>query len=193
MRLRPTSKRSRLLGSLWVVLTTSCVQGHHEVYRDTHVVATQKHAPLYPLNVHGGDTVYLRVGGRSYRNVRGTKPFYLELPQMHSILFVTEGQPYKVTFHIVDLENKKEIDIDGDGSGFGWDIGSGRTAGAKFTDYVERVGTNEVVVATRSGRWKSVYTLNLKTKLLERTDTFYYGEGGQVTNHIVSTKGKRQE
>src|SRR5947209_18114978 len=108
MNIRIASQRLRLLPLLWLVLTVSCIQSKTTVYRDSNVVAMEKHAPFYPLNVHGGDTTYLRIAGREYKGVRGAKPYYLDVPEIHAILFVTEGRNSKVNFHIVNLDTKKE-------------------------------------------------------------------------------------
>ena len=104
------------------------------------------------------------------------------MPEINVILFVTQQNHYKVIFHIVNLKTKEHIQIDADSSGFGWNIGSGRKAGDKGTDYVEGVQSNRVTIATRSDIWKESLVLNLATKSIEHRETLWFDASGQVTN-----------
>ena len=65
---------------------------------------------LVTLNVHGGsDTMVMHIFDKTYRNVRGWKPFYLPLPDTNLILFVT-GRSYddgQATVHIANLATRK--------------------------------------------------------------------------------------
>lgn len=181
-----------LLGILLVAGVTLCFWGKRvETYRDKNVSAGEITRPINSLAVHVSKPQYLTIQGKTYEGVRGLKPYYLDIPQWNSILFVTEDSKYKVTFHVVNLKPGNETQIDGGTSGFGWAIGSGRKAGEKGTDYIESVESNKLTIATRSLNWKATALLDLATKSVEREETFYYGESGQVTNREVYVNGER--
>jgi len=171
-------KKSLAISALFLICASACLAAETEVYRDMNVVAFEKTWPFYPiLGLHTGKSIGLKVAGKTYYKVRGIKPYYVDLPQIHSILFVTEGDSYKVTFHIVDMDTKKSVVIDGDGSSFGWDIGS-ISADA---DKAEHVDAQSVVLVKYGGDWKEVTTLNLQTLKVERVQTFESGQRGGVS------------
>jgi hypothetical protein len=193
MKSRDHNPRWRILAVVSMLLVVSCVRGKKQVYSDTKVIVESKHPPLYPFNVHGGETVYLEVGGRSFKNVRGTQPFYLNVPQSDSILFVTEGEPFRVTFHIFNLSTRRDTPIDGHGSSFGWNIGSKKKPGEHYTDYVENADSNRLVVVTRAAMWKEVTTLNLQSASAERVEIFKFNKDGAITNHFVYIGDKSEK
>lgn len=156
-------------------------------YRDDKVSAGEITRPLNAFAVHLSKPKYIEVGGKTYTGVRGLPPYYLDVPQLNAILFVTQQKNYNVIFHLVNIETKYDVQIDAGNSGFGWNIGSGRTPGDKYTDYVESVHSNRMRLATRSGDWKETLELNLITKLIERRETLYFDAVGQVTNRSIQT------
>ncbi len=158
-----------------------------ETYRDANVLAGEITAPVNTFAVHLSKPQYLTINGKTYMGVRGLPPYYLDVPELNSILFVTQEKDGKVLFHLVNLKNKKEIQINADSSGFGWDIGSGRKPGDKYTDYVENVQSNQIMIATRSGDWKEMMVLNLANKSIARRETIYFDSTGQITNRSVQT------
>lgn len=171
-------KISLLIGILVASFVSSCFGGETEVYQDKNVVAFEKTWPFYPiLGLHTGKTIGLKVAGKTYYKVRGLAPYYINLPQICSIFFVTEGDPYKVTFHIVDMDTKRSVVIDGAGSSFGWGIGST----ARDADKVDHVDAQSVVLVKYGGDWKEVITLNLQTLNVEQIQTFDYNRQTQVT------------
>lgn len=160
-----------IFAALFGLCLSSCLARETEVYRDKNVVAFEKTWPFYPiLGLHTGKSIGLKVAAETYYHVRGMKPYYVELPQIHSILFVTEGGSYKVAFHIVNLDTQKSIAIDGDGSSFGWDIGST----AADADKVEHADERTVVLAKYGGDWKELTTIDLQARKVERIQTFDY-------------------
>src|ERR1700733_12450913 len=103
-------KKNLLISAFFLMCASACFGGETEVYRDSNVVAFEKTWPFYPiLGLHTGKSIGLKVAGKTYYKVRGMKPYYVDLPQIHSILFVTEGDSYKVTFHLVDMDTKKSV------------------------------------------------------------------------------------
>ncbi len=173
------------------VVTFGFLAGGAETYRDKNVQAGEIESPISAFSVHSSKTQYLIVNGKTYKGIRGLKPYYLDIPKLNSILFVTEGSKYRVTFHLVNLELKREISIDGGTSGFGSSIGSGTKPGEQFSDYIENVQSNKVTIATRSLSWKETSLLNLDSKRIERQETFLYDASGKVTNHWASVNGER--
>jgi hypothetical protein len=187
-------KKITLLLLFSVLFLTSCVYAQTEIYRDTNVVVSQKHAPLYPFNVHGGDRNYLTVNGKTYGGVRGLPPCYLQIPELHSILFVTESgnEGQNVTFHVVNLETKKEIEIQSDEATFGGNIGAKRRTDDNYTDYVENAETNKLVLTTRYPDLKKSYYLDLLSKKVERVEQDHYDKNGKVIGHDAYIDGKLQ-
>jgi hypothetical protein len=177
-----------VLAALLAAGAIACFVGKHvETYRDHNVKAGEIHTPLSDFAVHVSEPQYLTINGKTYKGVRGLKPFYLDIPELNSILFVTEAGGEKVTFHIISLQSKKETAIDGGTSGFGWAIGSGLKSGEKGSDHIESVQSNKITIAKRSLNWKEITVLNLDAKRVERQEVYNYDQNGNTTNHSVST------
>src|SRR5262245_53006645 len=58
------------------------------------------------FHVHEDPKKELKIDGKTYQRLRGEPPYYLEVPALNSVLFVTDEKeyPYKVTFHILNLD-----------------------------------------------------------------------------------------
>lgn len=151
------------------------------------VIFTCKNA----VNPHTDPKTELIIGGKTYTSLRGSPPFYLDVPSGKRVLFVTHklNYPYEATLHVFDLETKVDTSVDITKVGFGWNICSGRKPGEKLTDYIEEAQDAKLVISTRSIDWKSTTLVNLKSKSIERQQTFYYDESGHVTNSIVKEGG----
>jgi hypothetical protein len=158
-----------------------------EKYRDNKVVAGEIRRPWDVFAAHISRPQYLTVAGKTYRGIRGLAPYYLDVPGTNSILFVTQATGDHITFHLLNLNTKEEVQIDGGTCGFGWGIGGSRKPGEKFTDYIESADSNRITVAIHSGDWKETLVLNLVTKSIERVETVYFNASGQVTNRSVRT------
>ena len=120
------------------------------------------------------------------KHLRGSPPFYLDVPGERRVLFVTHelSFPYEAKLHVFDLGHKTDIVVDITKSGFGWNIGSARAPGAPLTDYIERVLPDGLVITTRSLDWKHTFTVNLKSRAVEEGQTVYFNTSGNVTNDI---------
>lgn len=158
-----------------------------EKFRDKKVTAGEVRRPWDLFAVHVSRPQYLTVAGKTYRGVRGMAPYYLDVPGTNSILFVTQAPGDHITFHILNLGTKEEVQIDGGTSGFGWHLGGPRKPGDKFTDYIEGAQSNRLTLVKRTDDWMERTVLNLATKLLEREETFYFNASGQVTNRSTRT------
>jgi hypothetical protein len=92
-----------LLALAALVLAYGAFNAHVETYRDNNVSAGRIRGPLRIINPHADQEHYLKVHGKVYDNVRGIEPYYLDISEMHSILFVTEDHSNNAKFHIVNL------------------------------------------------------------------------------------------
>jgi len=142
-----------------------------EKYRDAKASGGEVVRPLDWFGVHSSRPSYLTVLGRTYRAVRGTPPYYIAVPSLASILFVTEGPSHQVTYHLVNLTTKEHIEFDGGTSGFGGHIGAPRKSGEPFTDYVESVVSNRLTLVKCTTSWIEKTVLNLRTHKIESEET----------------------
>lgn len=138
--------------------------------------------PLDFLSAHTARRKYLTFGKRTYVGVRGTNPYYLTVPALNSILFVTDKSGYRAEFHVLNLSTLESIDIDGGTSGFGGNIGSNRKAGEPFTDYVEKADADTIVLVKCTSDWVERTVLHLHTKSATKDGVIYF----QNTNSAPS-------
>jgi len=112
--------------------------------------------PLLPtVFVHSySESYYLKVGGRTFSHVRGLPPYYLEVPQLHSLLFVTGEVDNGATFHLFNLTSKKfkTIQCGMETETYGWDIGAPRKKGEQFSEWIENASSNRVTFASDRGK-----------------------------------------
>jgi hypothetical protein len=158
-----------------------------QTFQDKNVGVGEVRRPFHRFAAHVSAQRYLSVQGQTYRGVRGLPPYYLEIPELSSILFVTEYPKEKVTIHVHNLKTKEDIAIDGQGTGFGGGIGSGLKAGEPFSECVERVEPGRITISKRSLNWKETKVLDLRSKKIESEETFSYDANGQITNRATTT------
>ena len=164
-----------------------------EVYRDKYVIAEVEGPPILTGNLHGEETTYLRAFGKTYKRIRGSKPFYIDIPKLDSIAFVTEDRREHGTLHLVNVQSKKETAVGLGEFSFGGCIGYeqfGRKRGDPSTDFVD-VSGERLVLTSCEFRHKAAMTVNLASKSVERTETTYYDANGHVKQRWVD--GKRVE
>jgi len=195
--MRPLTRRARYARAVWVLATTLIAYFAFCGIPVQTIKTDKATARVYltlgnVLNPNTDVKTRLIAGGRTYRNLRGSPPFYLDVPGGKRILFVTHGgasASSEVTLHVFDLETKADICVDITDTGFGWDIGSDRKPGAQFTDWIESAQPEKIVVSRRSLDWKHTMEINLNSKTIERGQVFYYDESGHVTNSIMKEGG----
>jgi hypothetical protein len=158
-----------------------------EIYRDQFVRAGDLVSPISLIAPHVDRPHYLSVFGETYRGVQGLKPFYLEVPALNSILFVTGDDDQ--TFHLVNLKTKKHLRVNASKTGFGGHISSVRQTGEAYTDFVERVTTNFVTVATQYPEAKKSFFLDFNAGRLDRIVYEEYKD--HATNRSVYVDGRR--
>jgi hypothetical protein len=182
----PEKSKAAMRFALWIVfagIVVMFLRGvRAEKYRDQKVAGGDIMRPLDFLAAHSSSPRYLIVGGHTYRGVRGSPPYYLDVPALNSILFVTGAVGGDTTFHLVNLMTKEHIEFDGGTSGFGGMIGANRKPGDPFTDYVESASSNKVILSKHTSGWMERTVLNLETKSAERGGTVSFDANGVQTN-----------
>ncbi len=169
------------------VILGSCGCRRVETYRDKNVAAWEIRLPFGLVLPHRDVPRYLEVAGKAYKGVRGLAPYYLSIPQLDSILFVTEAPKYRAVIHIVNLKTKREVAVETETS-FGSSIGSPRRPGEPMTNYIEKVEPPRIVIADRSLDWKSTMVLNLDAGTVERRETEIYDREGRLTKRYVNSQ-----
>ena len=161
-----------------------------EAYRDNRVTAGEIVRPINKLAPHISATTYLSIHGRTFTGLRGLPPYYLDITNLDSLLFVTEDKRRKVSFWIVESKSDQAIQIDGDGSTFGWNIGSGRSAGEEYADWLEASSANNISLVTRSGSVRVKTVLDIGLKSISRVEVDHLDVSGGVTNHVVYDRAR---
>ena len=120
--------------------------------------------------------------GQRFKDVLGYPPYYLDVPQADSVVFVTRlTSSGSNVIHVFNRKSGQDLQIPTIAD-FGRSIGL--TNGA-FQEYVERVEPGRISVASESGAgvvMKTVYHLNLQAATLESRDLYYYDAHGNMTN-----------
>lgn len=162
-------------------------------YKDDIIAWGTVHRPLDTLAVHSGSENFIRVDGRIYRRVRGLPPFYLRLPLLHSILFVTDVGNDRVDFHFVKLESWTEVIIHGERLSFGGHIGDPNPPGSAYTDYVDKEAAGEIVLATRYPHARTRVFLDLPARKVTKVDYDEFDDEGRIKIHRVYVNGRQVE
>ena len=166
-------KRILILVSAMVLvgLIVACFQRHKvEAFKRKDISGGQLRSPLQSIFAHLSEHNYLTVSGKTYEDVRGGNPSYLEVPELHSILFVTGEPSRQATFHIFNVETKSEKTIDGGLLNFGEGIGAPGKPGQAYTEFILKANSNEFVLASQYPDFRKVITLNLTSKQVERVE-----------------------
>ncbi len=162
-----------------------------QTYADQYVTAGEMRRPIQNISVHSSSEHYIKINGKTYRGVRGMAPFYLEVPELHSILFVNEEVKDRAVFHLVNVENGQEIRVDGKKSSFGHHIGSTRKPGDNFTDYVKKADSNQLILGTRYLGGRKEIHLNLRSKEVDRIEDEFFDRIGQTNRHDIYIHGEQ--
>ena len=154
------------------LIWTSCYHAHILTYSDTQVKATAVLPAYLILSKTRGPGYHtdLTVHGKTYKYVRGEEPFYIKVPELDSILFVTGEQA--ATFHLINLTTRHETRIDGGnslvGNWIGWHTPDPPRPGG--SNYVASADSHKLVLGTfnENGGSRVTESLNLQTKTLDR-------------------------
>ena len=153
-----------------------------KVVRTDKAVARQSIPLRALLRPHTEGESLLKIGGKTYHNLRGEPPFYLDVPGPDKrVLFVTHGlvYPYRATLHVLDLNSNTDTTIDITDTAFGWNLGSCRAPGQEFTDFIVSADKETITLATcLTGRRQEI-VINLRSKSIETERTVSYGPGAR--------------
>jgi hypothetical protein len=173
----------------------SCVHETTTFYQDDKVKVLQK-STTHILNVHAShDEMWLEAFGKTYKDVRGLPPFYLEISGKNSILFVT-GRTYddgQATVHILNYKTHKEIHFPAYDSDIGRNIGGTPSSGG--SEKIESVNGDKIEVSAQLDfdhtRSHIRYYLDLAKPEFEREEGTSTTEQGTNTWSWVYPNGKR--
>jgi len=152
-----------------------------EIYSDDKVIVYDHTRAMGLSNVHASPRHDISVNRKVYPNVRGIAPYYLSLPRINSILFVTDYDDYARSFHIVNIVNGKSSDIDVGRTGFSGLIGGSRRPGDPFSCYIESYTSDEVVLAVAGAGGRRNYKIDLNHKTVEAGDFIESDREGNVS------------
>ena len=124
----------------------------------------------------------LQLRGWQFNDVLGYPPYYLDAPQIDSVVFVTRLSASGTnTIHIFNLKNGRDIQVN-TLADFGRNIGM--TNGG-FLDYVESATTDRVDLSSEMNAGvvrKITFHLDLPATKLTGRDEFFYDHFGKLTN-----------
>lgn len=140
-------------------------------YHDDKVSTGELWRPFNLVFAHMERPPYLTVRGKTYVHVRGLPPHYLNVPNSSRILFAA-NKGYSCVIYIVDLVSGVSVEIPGNGSSFGGNVGGiDRPAGGAFTDWIESASNDEIVLATRNDITKVRIVLDLARRVVKQQET----------------------
>jgi len=125
-----------------------------------------------PLFVHSDERVFLKVAGKRYGHVFGAPPYYINLPQRDSILFVTQPGRERITIHLFNLKTKKDLQMEST-DGF-------LVSRIKDSGWVERLEGEELVLGRTGVDFKVFYYFDLKKGKLYRIEQVDLDKTGKV-------------
>ena len=141
------------------------------------------------LNPHVGAINVLVVDGKRFENVRGIKYFYLPVPGIDAIVFVTDNKDQTITYHVYKMDTKEDIAVNARSSIWGSSIGS-----AMQSDSVAEATATNITLCNRSyGDTDGVHMRTLiyidlnRRKVSAEKDIFYSMKTGKLIreyNHI---------
>jgi hypothetical protein len=156
------------VGCILLVLPIIGCRHRIETFRESNVSGGELRSPFQDVFAHISEEHYLKINGKTYRDVMGDPPYYLEIPELHSLLFVTGNEDKgNVKFHIFCRETGQEAVINGGQLHFGFDIGSPRKPGEAYTDFVQKASSNEVTLVSQGSKARLIIVLNLSSKKVE--------------------------
>jgi hypothetical protein len=135
------------------------------------------------LNTHISEYHDLIVDGKQFDNVRGIKGFYLPVPKLNSIIFVTDEKDYSITFHVYNLGTRQDIPIRSPSSLFGRTIGL-----PPPKESVDVDAHGNIVLITDTGATdyptKEIVVLDLSRKAVVKKGLLYFdGAGNSMGEH----------
>ncbi len=181
-------KTNLLFLTLLCAILCSCAHETTVSYEDTKVKVLEKNTVNF-LNVHAShDEMWLEAFGKTYKDVRGLDPYYLEIPGKDSILFVT-GRTYddgQATVHILNLKTQKEIHLPAFDSSIGRNIGGTQSSGG--WEKIESVKGDKIVISAQFMNRHYLYYLDLAKPEFEKEEGV---EPGYTEPNYIYPNGKK--
>jgi hypothetical protein len=141
--------------------------------------------------VHSGTGDYnaLIVDGSEFRDVRGSPPYYIDIPDQKRIVFATGtwGPSNPGVIHVFDFRNNRYWQFKttwGQGSSFGEGVNE-KTKGERNS--VEKSTDDEMVLIDESlslGTLRKI-VLDLESKRIKHVEWFLYDDKGKLTNSYI--------
>jgi len=126
-----------------------------------------------PQFAHSDERVFLIVSGKRYGHVIGAEPYYINLPQRDSILFVTQAGRERIAIHLFNLKTKKDLEMES--------IDGFVVSGIKDSGWVERLEGEELVLGRTGVNFKEFDYFDLKRGKLYRVENLDLDTTGKVT------------
>ena len=169
-----------ILVALSCAALCSCARSTKVAYEDDKVKVLHKDTVNF-VNVHAShDEMWLVALGKTYKEVRGQVPFYLEIPGKDSILFVT-GRTYdngQATVHVLNCKTGKEINFPAYDSNIGANISSG---GA---EKIEAVNGEKIIISAKVLDRRYRYYLDLEKPEFEKEEGNEPIHAGETNSHV---------
>jgi hypothetical protein len=179
-----TTAKPLLLVAL--IFTGGCVPFRQSGYHDDKVslTGTGYFKGLPSHNVH--EKLTWRFFGKPYLDVRGSAPFYLEVPAQNMILFVTGVDGHAVV-HLLDNSTHQERSFPARDSHIGKFIG--RAQSPSFHERIEESTSDRLTIGGGNGRIEARYFIDLKTPEFLREEGEIIDQGTSSTQHYVYAGG----
>jgi hypothetical protein len=173
------SSGSLLLAVLCLALC-SCAHSTKTVYQDDKVKVVNRDTINF-LNVHAShDEMWLEAFGKTYKELRGQAPFYLEIPGKDSILFVT-GKTYddgQAIVHVLNVKSGREFNFPAHDSRIGSYISS------DDTERIESVNGEKVIITAKVLDRRYRYFLDLGKPEFEKEEANEPIHPGETNSHV---------
>jgi hypothetical protein len=116
------------------------------------------------LNVHSSPTKWLSAKGRRFENVQGGEPYYLEIPQLKLIFFVTsDDRRSRFDYHFLSLETGEDIKISAEYGYSSLGAGINAASDSKIVSRIAEVEWPKVVIDNSDYADRKRYEFNLKS------------------------------
>jgi len=169
-----------ILVALSCPILCSCSRSTRIAYQDTKVKVLHKDT-LNFLNVHAShDEMWLVAFGKTYKEVRGQAPFYLEIPGKDSIVFVT-GRSYdngQATVHVLNYKTGKAISFPA------YDSNIGNCISSSGAERIESVSGDKVIISARFLDRHYRYYIDLTKPEFEKEEGNVPIHGGETNLHV---------
>ncbi|MDB6116230.1 MAG: hypothetical protein JWO08_11 [Verrucomicrobiaceae bacterium] len=149
VNLKPIPCEGTKLSAVMVCLAVAfALSGCSKSKRVTSQISTVTAAHWHP---HGSYNNELIVDKHRFEWVRGSEPYYVEVPELKSILFLCDNRDYSVTIHLYNLAENTDRKVHADSVLFGMGIGlpnGGDSVKVIDKDRIELIDENKDSIAT---------------------------------------------